>query len=245
MDPQELQTLVEQVDKGELPDDHQVPVSVIRAIRAELKEAKDSAASKDDELLLYKTTVRNLQASGPGNSGQQNRQAEPGIVERFFEGRENDDVPTIGELKQFTNQLLTTTAAQNNENAQVQHIQSQVDFNDLVYKHFPNYLQSLPTAEAQELAREIQSIPSRVAQLRLCYRYGKLAPAYLAKAMTEKPKHEDARRIEENASKPRSTATVGASGAASSSDLDRINAAKPGTAEFRALQKEFVNRKRG
>ena len=241
MDPTELQALVEQVDKGELPDDHNVPVSVVKAIRQELKQVKDSVAAKDDELLLYKTTVRNLQNTAPvGNSGQQQPQS-PGLVERFFEGREDDDVPTIKELKTFTNTLLTSTAAQNAEAAQLQSVQSQPDFNDLVFKHFPSYLQSLPPAESQELAREIQSIPNRAAQYRLCYRYGKLAPEYLAKIMMAKT-HEDAEKVKENAGKPRSTAVVGASGAVSSSDLDRIKSAKPGTPEFRALQQEFTRR---
>ena len=241
MDPQELQALVEQVDKGELPDDHQVPVSVVKAIRQELKAVKERDAAKDDELLLYRTTVRNLQSSAPANGGQQQQEAQPGIVEKFFEGREEDDVPTIKELKAFTNSLLTTSNAQAAENAQLQQIQAQPEFNDLVYKHFPSYLESLPVQERQELAREIQSIPNRVAQLRLCYRYGKLAPEYLAKSLIGKP-HEDADKVKENANKPRSTAVVGASGAVSSSDLDKIRNVKPGTPEFRALQKEFARR---
>ena len=244
MDEAELQALVEQVDKGELPDDHQVPVSVVKAIRQELKAIKESSASKDDELLLYKSTVRNLQNQGPG-SGKQQTTTQPSVVDQFFSGREDDDVPTVKELKQLTAMVTATTEAHNRNSSAMQHVQSQPDFNNLVYKHFPEYLKSLPPGEAQELAREIQSIPSEVARFRLAYRYGKLSPEYLAKTMTEKPKHDDAKKIEENASKPRSTATVGASGAASSSDFDRITAAKPGTPEFRALQKEFASRKRG
>src|SRR5208337_2338863 len=71
------------VDYDALPDDHMVPVSVLKSMRTDLQgkiSAKEQeAAAKDDELLLYKATVRN---SGPAVTHQQEPAPDPIVA--FF-----------------------------------------------------------------------------------------------------------------------------------------------------------------
>lgn len=230
------------VDYDNLPDDHQVPVSVLKALRQDLQgklSAKEKeAAEKDDELLLYKTTVRNLSQGGGGNVADQSPQpASTDPVETFFKDRDPDEPVTVQELRTISAQLTRG----NFEQAQLAQVVNQKDFQEVVYTHLPKLIQANPN-----LAGVIRSLPTQAARFALAYQLGKTEPGYLAKSITDKTNvHVDAEKAKENETKPRSTATVGASGSASSSDMDRIKNARPGTPEFRKLQKEFAQRRRG
>jgi len=227
------------VDYDALPDDHMVPVSALKSMRTDLQgklSAKEQeAAAKDDELLLYKTTVRNLQSnSGPAITHQQEQTADPIVA--FFKDRDPDEPVTVAEVTQISRQMT----ANNVEQARLARVMAQPDFQDIIYKHLPLLLQADPG-----LSEDLRSISSVSARFAAAYRLGKTEPGYIAKTLTDKTAtHEDAGKAKENETKPRSTATVGASGAANSSDADKIRAAKPGTPEFRKMQKEFAARRR-
>jgi hypothetical protein len=163
------------------------------------QDMQNKIETLSDQNTLYKTRLELLER-GHGGGGQPAPANEPDI----FEDREDDDVPTVGDLRRFDQrikgmfqQISTNLGASLGELRMTARQGS--DYEEVVKNHLPIYLQSHP-----EMVEVLRALPPHL-RPNLAYELGSLDPAYLAKknqARLDKGAHGDVGRIEANKGKP-------------------------------------------
>lgn len=222
--------ILDQLDT--LPDDRQVPVSVAKAIRRELQEAKskfsqleETSRMKDDQIFLLRT---HLNSNGGQNAPQGSGKPVTGT---FLDELEDDEPLTAGQAKQ----LLQMNAAQAAGQGALIEAQRDPDYQALITTHITNVLKARPN-----LIQRLASLPPSDRFL-MAYELGKSDPEYhKAKSKTPDgksgiPVDEKAKIIEGNLKKPGSPSSVQPS-AASSSEADRLRTMS--SADFRKYRND-------
>lgn len=216
-----------ELDFDNLPDDHQVPVSVLRRIREDERTkrvaAEEKAAMTQDQLLIYQTALR----SGQGGGNQQ--QAAPvDPLEAFFAGREANDVVTVEEIKQLAQSMNVNQA----EQGRIAQVMAQPGYREIMEQYVPRMLAEDPT-----LVADLQAIASPSARYNMAYKLAKKSGAYLAD-QAKGAMHPNVDAAKKNLEKPGSPSSVGAGGAQSSTLADRISNAKVGSPEWKQIKED-------
>lgn len=173
--------------------DH-VPVSVVRAIREELKAIKgQSAADKEErerlsqELMIYKAQLYAQQVQ----SHQSQKPDDP------FAGLDDEDVLTVAQLKTLVPKL---TPKANPTEMEDRFRDRHADYDEVIRDHLPKLLAKKP-----HLRQAIQESRNPFA---LAYELATGSPEYLKKQL-EKESSDKSRKAAENASKPGSLSQAG------------------------------------
>ena len=174
---------------GDPNQDGTVPISVVQAIRYENKGLKDAIEDLKGQALMLGAALRER------NGG--NNQLAPASGSGSMDGKEDDDIVTVGEVKAAMSRIQANTA----ESVATQRLLGQPDFEKVIKNHWPNVLKADPS-----LAQDFAGL-SQYQQAAMAYRLGKTDPAYLkeknvtAPGVETKPKNPNA---------PRSPQSVGA-----------------------------------
>lgn len=179
---------------GQDPDKETVPVSVVQAIREELKDLKGQNAQLQQQVNLYQASLYS-QSQGRDNQPKE---------EVFFEGLEDDEPVTAGEirkvLKQFEGKSQVAVS-------QAQFIARAPDFEKIIRTHLPKLIEQDP-----DLALMIRQSGNPVMA---AYKIAKLAAkAEEAQVKKNSDGEKETERILDNLKKPGSPAQAGGGGRA-------------------------------
>ena len=208
----------DELDLDNLPEDGTVPVHVVKAIRTELNDLKGKYAESQDRETIYKSQLR-----GQAAPQQQQAPPQPAAKASILAGRYNDDIITVGEFEQ----ILEQEKASFSTGMYMQRLTAQPDFKECTEKHFLTVLKTNP-----DITQEFQQIPEHM-RWAIAYRLGKQEKE-LQEKLT-KPANDNAAKVKDNLSKPRSPATVG--GAAST---DGATPFPEGKKEFQKWREEML-----
>ena len=120
-------------------NDKVVPVEVVQAIREEAKSWKDIAIEQQK-------TIQALSAEGP-KPGEGTPTKEEDSVEKVFEGMEDDDVLTAGDVKKIVGALTKATPksdASNTAIAEISVMLKNPDYEEVVKTYLPELLKEKP-----------------------------------------------------------------------------------------------------
>lgn len=171
----------------------QVPVSVVKAIREELKNLKTVTAADKEERQRLMDELNMYKAQMAANT----RQAPPPKAADPFDGLDDDDVLTVAELKKIAPRLVPQQDPQEIEDR----VRSKhADYDEVITNYLPKLIQKKP-----HLAAEIRRSNN---PYQIAYDLATGTPEYiLAQQKAENTAKAD--KAEANAKKPGSLSSVG------------------------------------
>jgi hypothetical protein len=182
--------------------DGKVDRAAVIAMRRDLNEKLARLAEENEGLLdqnaLYRANLR----SGPARSPEKQATA----ADPYFEGRDDEDVVTVAEMKRILASERSMLSAGLSELA---FGKTQADYETVIKKHLPNVLRTSP--EMMDVINATHPSKRHIT----AYLIGQQDPKYRqgqAAAQLEKGAHEDARKIAANKGKPNLAAAKGAAG---------------------------------
>ena len=192
--------------------DNMVPVSVVQAIRDENKGLKDSIEELKNQALMLGAALRE-------RNGGDNRQSAHSPGGGSMDGKEDDDIVTVGEVKAAMTRMQANTA----EAVATQRLMAQPDFEKVIKNHWPNVLKADPF-----LSQDFGGL-SQYQQAAMAYRLGKTDPEYVKLKSVTAP---EADKKPKNPNAPRSPQSVGAKVPSGDQSYDDMNPQE--FAKFRA-----------
>lgn len=134
---------------GQTPQQVQVPVTVVQALRDEVQAAKTRAEQLEQQVNLYRANAATWQQNMNQAQPQQPAQAQPAAA-NAFEGMRDDDVLTVADVKKIVERLPSSSPApdQNDLRMTVMKLEvQQMDpqFETTIRTYLPEVLASDPT----------------------------------------------------------------------------------------------------
>lgn len=180
-------------DPSQGGDDGQGNIS-LEDLQTQITQLQEQNQQLQDQNRLYRLETQFGRQARDGG-------AQTGVqAAGFFGERDDEDVPTVGELRQFEKHLLTTFGEQYGGAISELSVAGKTnDYQEVIQNHLPNFLRANPTY--------ITLLSRAPAQLRSQFAYdlGVQDPAYQAKKnrdrLTTDP-NQDAQTIARNKAKP-------------------------------------------
>jgi hypothetical protein len=189
-------------------DQKMVPLAALEDERGKRQALEEKVRNLEENMALYRANVPSPDAR---------RETEPPKEKDLFEGMDEGDVMTVGEIKKIFKKQAEDFNKEKEDFVQnvggriseVQMMITNPDYKEVIEKNLPNVLKAKPY-----LAGAIKSSSNPFV---LAYELGKLDPGYKAKETGDKIDKE-AQKIIDNLEKPQLGKTGGAGG------LDKVDA---------------------